>query len=341
MPRDSASPYNLLQNVFSNSVFFLSLCGLIVTGCSDGSSSSVGTRDIQTTRCIDNVSPSDRHVFQCDGVEFKVFLTQDCIDQACGLIFDVHGWNSNPDEQEGRSNLARAAADNGGYIVVQPGELSQPSSWSPDLHYSIVFDFMQQAIDAFDVDRKRVHFSGFSQGGMMTWKFICEHSDIIASAAPVSATELDCFRNGSGPPSEIPIFLISGTQDIAIPYYLSDRAWSISETLVSVMYDYGMVTMDAASYKFSEAGGIIIDETGMIDVAREGIRFQIVDGSESNSYLWTRYTSLNNVAFEHLRHDNGHVYPDNPDSLIFPEDPAVWFSIGEAILQFFVENPRD
>ena len=51
--------------------------------------------------------PLARHEFQCDGVQFKVLLTQECIDQACGLIFDVHGWLSNPDEQEARSNLAR------------------------------------------------------------------------------------------------------------------------------------------------------------------------------------------------------------------------------------------
>ena len=44
--------------------------------------------------------------------------------------------------------------------------------------------------------------------------------------------------------------------------------------------------------------------------------------------------------FEHLRHTNGHVYPDNPDSLVFPEDPSVGFSVGEAILQFFIQNQR-
>jgi predicted peptidase len=267
-------------------------------------------------------------------------LTQECIDHACGLVVDVHGWLSNPDEQEGRSNLAWAAMENGGYIVVQPGELSKPSSWNPEIHYAVVFEFMQQAMDAFDVDRDRVHFSGFSQGGYMTWKFICDHPDIIASAAPISATETHCFRTGTGPSRKVPILFVSGTKDILIPYYITDNAWSVNETLVSVMYDYDMVTVDADAYLFSEGGDIVVDETGRINIADENVQFEIVNGSEDNSYLWTRYTSPDNIAFEHLRHDNGHVYPDNPDSLIFPEEPTVWFSVGEAVLRFFAQNPR-
>ena len=78
-------------------------------------------------------------------------------------------------------------------------------------------------MEAFDVDRDRVHFTGFSQGGFMTWKFICDHADIV---------------------------------------------------------------------------------------------------------------------LEHLRHTNGHVYPDNPDSLILTEDPSVGFSVGEAIPKFFIQNRR-
>ena len=314
------------------------LLGLIGTACSD--SSSPDTRDVHTTRCISDVSASARHEFECDGVVFKVLLTQECIDRACGLIFDVHGWLSNPDEQEGRSNLARLAEEHGGYIVVQPGELSAPSSWNPAVHYAIVFDFMQQAIDAFAVDRDRVHFSGFSQGGQMTWKFLCDHADIIASAAPISAPETYCFLNGAGPSRKVPIFFISGTEDILIHYYNSGNALSVTNTLMRVMYDYNMVSVDSSAYEFSTTGDIVVDDAGRVDVAVDNVRFETVGGSKDGSYLWTRYTNADGIPFEHLRHTNGHVYPDNPDSLILPEDPSVWFSVGDAILQFFIQNPR-
>ncbi|MDX1734167.1 MAG: hypothetical protein R3228_07365, partial [Halioglobus sp.] len=77
-------------------LFTLLTCMLCVA-CGDGG--DVIGRDVHTTRCIDDVSAFERHEFLCDGVQFKVLLTQACIDRACGLIFDVHGWLSNPDEQ--------------------------------------------------------------------------------------------------------------------------------------------------------------------------------------------------------------------------------------------------
>lgn len=308
------------------------------SGCGDGDTSPA--RDVHTTRCITDVSAFDRHTFQCDGVEFKVMLTQDCVDAACGVIVDVHGWLSNPDEQERRSNLAHAAMENGGYIVVQPGELSEPSNWDGAVHNPIVFDFLQQAIEAFDVDRDRVHFTGFSQGGWMTWNFICEHADIIASAAPIAAPGGACFLNGPGAGRKVPILLISGTNDILIPYYSIDSIWSIADTLVGVMYDYGMVTQDFSDYAFSAAGDLVVDAAGRIDIAADGVAFEVVDGSAEGDFWWTRYTASDGTVFEHLRHANNHVYPDNPDSELFPEEPSVWFSVGDAILQFFIENPR-
>lgn len=310
----------------------------LLSGCSDGSGSRL--HEVHTTRCITDVSASSRHVFECDGVQFKVLLTQECIDLPCGLIFDVHGWLSNPDEQERRSGLARAAEDHGGYIVVQPGELSVPSSWEPDTHYPIVFDFLQQAMDAYDVDRDRVHFTGFSQGGLMTWKFVCDHADIIASAAPLAAPELNCFFTGSGPPRKVPLFYMSGTKDVLARYFSVGNGIWAADTLVRVMYDYGMVSVDFADYVFSETGDLVVDDTGRIDTAVDGVAFEIVDGSQDGTFLWTRYTGESGLVFEHLRHANGHVYPDNPDSLIFPEEPAVWFPVGEAILQFFIQNPK-
>jgi poly(3-hydroxybutyrate) depolymerase len=337
MPHNFAIP-NLLKPRLLGHIVLIALLCLGATACGDNQSSIV--RDVHTTRCISDATASDRHEFMCDGVQFKVLLTQECIDRACGLIIDVHGWLSNPDEQEGRSNLARAAIDTGGYIVVQPGELSVPPSWDGAVHYDIVADFMLQAMDAFDVDEDRVHFTGFSQGGWMTWNFICEYSDIIASAAPIAAPGGVCFPAGSGPFRKVPMFYISGTKDILITYYSIDSPWSVTDTLVSVMYDYGMATVDFDTYEFSGIGDINVDESGKIDIAAEGVEFEIVDGSADGTFLWTRYTHPDGTVFEHLRHTNNHVYPDNPDSVIFPEEPSVWFSVGEAMLQFFIENPR-
>lgn len=322
------------------SIAWLFAC-LLASGCSDSKDAGDAvSRTLQQTRCIDSLEASDNHRFFCDGVEFKTMLTQQCIDSACGLIFDVHGWLSNPDEQDSRTQLAALAAQRGGYIVVQPGEQGTPPSWEGDIHYPIIADFMQQAIEAFGVDRDRVHFTGFSQGGLMTWQFVCDYPDMIASAAPFSAIEIDCFRGDSGPTRQVPLLFTSGTGDILIRYYNSNRQLSVPFTVLNVMYDYGMTSVDAPAYDFPDDGRLVVDAQGRLTDATASTDFEILDGSESAGFLWTRYTNAEGVVFEHLRHDNGHVYPDNPDSLLLPEEPTVWFSIGEAVLQFFVDNPR-
>ena len=91
-------PISGMKQLFT-AALYTSAVLLLCAACSDGNGNNIVPRDLHTTRCISNVSAADRHVFECDGVQFKVLLTQGCIDAACGLIFDVHGWLSNPDEQ--------------------------------------------------------------------------------------------------------------------------------------------------------------------------------------------------------------------------------------------------
>ncbi|GIS33212.1 MAG: hypothetical protein Ct9H90mP4_11260 [Gammaproteobacteria bacterium] len=33
---------------------------------------------------------------------------------------------------------------------------------------------------------ERIHITGFSQGGYMSWRFICKYSDVLASAGPLA-----------------------------------------------------------------------------------------------------------------------------------------------------------
>ena len=111
----------MIYRTFIAAVFLVFAYGCSDSGNDNDNDNEFTRRDVHTTRCINDVAASVRHEFQCDGVEFKTLLTQECIDNACGLIIDVHGWLSNADEQEGRSNLAKAAVDRGGYIVVPTG----------------------------------------------------------------------------------------------------------------------------------------------------------------------------------------------------------------------------
>ena len=125
MPRTSTFS-NLVQTPRSRDFILMALFTLFCTACNNNNDDPI-SRDVHTTRCINDVAASDRQVYQCDGVEFKTLLTQECIDKPCGLIFDSHGWLSNADEQEGRSNLAKAAVDLAAELLNESRELESAS----------------------------------------------------------------------------------------------------------------------------------------------------------------------------------------------------------------------
>ena len=81
------------------------------------------------------------------------------------------------------------------YVVVQPSAPGR-GSWNASIHPK-VYDFLNQNIEAWNIDKNRVHFTGFSQGSMMTWHFVCNYSDLIASAAPIAYHSSSlCFGSG-------------------------------------------------------------------------------------------------------------------------------------------------
>jgi polyhydroxybutyrate depolymerase len=81
-------------------------------------------------------------------------------------------------------------------------------------------------IASFHLDERRVHMTGFSQGGYMTWRFICQHADLLASAAPAAtggmaniSLEVDCAFTGSDKPTRaLDILYMHGTADALMAF---------------------------------------------------------------------------------------------------------------------------
>jgi hypothetical protein len=100
---------------------------------------------------------------------------------------------------------------------------------------------MTRMIDAFHVDEDRVHFTGFSMGSGMTFWFVCNHADVLASVAPVSGASADMITDMEtgmkcldtiGPGPRIPILFMNGIDDRALAI---DLARQRVEGLVSRM----------------------------------------------------------------------------------------------------------
>lgn len=272
--------------------------------------------------CITDVT-AGHHAFECDGLTYDVEVPEACLEMACGMVVDVHGFTMSAQMEDANTNM-RALGQRYGFIVVQPNAEPDPpaASWTPATDDPKVFDFMQRVAAAWHVDADRWHFTGFSQGGWMSWRFICAHADVLASAAPGAACagpgDSDCSFMGEEVPSEpIDILYLHGTTDALVNFACA-----------------------------GPRGDAVVAHFGLGEE-------EVVE--EDESHRWTRHTGADAV-YEFIEHDYaastaliaGHCFPGSQDeggapgqlfSFACVEPNAfVW---GDAVMQFFLAHPKE
>jgi hypothetical protein len=276
-----------------------------------------GGTDATTSGCITDTS-AGTHVFTCDGFKYDVTIPPACTTAKCGLVLDVHGATMSGKMEDNNTNL-RALGAKHGYVVVQPNANPAPpsSSWNPGPDDDAVFAFLQLAIATLRIDDKRVHMTGFSQGGMMSSRFLCKHAGTFASIAPAAGT--GCSFTGTDTPSvEVPVLYMHGTTDALVSFAA------------------GTAQRDAliAAWKM----------TGETIVASDG------------KYKHTRWTNAAGTTFEFIQHGyqassfvlRGHCYPGSkdlaggePGQLFgFACTDAAAFTWGDVVMKFFLDHPR-
>jgi poly(3-hydroxybutyrate) depolymerase len=268
--------------------------------------------------CITNVSAGD-HTFTCGdgGVSFQVVVDERCTKFACGLIFDVHGAAMSGQDMRNNTRLNELAPSKG-YLVVHP---SAPDlTWDWQTHPAILKDFMSRMISAFHVDTKRVHMTGFSMGAGMTFWFLCNHREVLASTAPVtgsSAQQVTVVSSGA-PCIEsidanwrprVPILFMSGSTDTAL-------------------------TIDAAR---ARTEGIVM-------------RLGLTGGNQIEgdaSFTRKRWQGADGMVFDFLEHNYsnwllaGHCIPGGRSGDLFGCDTGgSSLNWGQVVLQWFIEHPK-
>ena len=173
-----------------------------VLACDDGPLAMEPIDAPAPSGCLDDVSAGD-HKFVCDDVSFLLKVPERCTEYACGLIIDVHGGTMSGEQMRDVTELD-VLAPPCDYIVLHPSETSPllagvqaTSQWNANDDPKIR-DFIDRTLEAFQVDMDRVHFTGFSLGGNMSWRFICEHGELFTSVAPIAATD-ECGQGGLEP----------------------------------------------------------------------------------------------------------------------------------------------
>jgi hypothetical protein len=260
--------------------------------------------------CITNVGPSDRmEISGCNSAvanTYVVTVPPVCLEKKCGLIFDIHGMAMNADNQNDGFNM-RALGKKENYIIVEPQSNQFTWDFGSGAQSPAVADFLDLAVKTWKVDTRRVHSTGYSMGGSMTWWLRCHKSNVLASVAPYS------FNNNSG--GQCP--------QVTIPTF----------------YQMGG-TSDALS---GDTGGGTIAYM----LSTYGLSNPTVVASVPDGYTWNRYKSATGFEFETIVHNykdsliQGHCMYGSPNpSSIFSCDGTQPIHAGELIMNFFKAHPK-
>jgi poly(3-hydroxybutyrate) depolymerase len=209
----------------------------------------------EASGCVTDVS-AGVHDFTCDTTIDTVSVPEPCTRRSCGVIIDVHGGMMSSQMEDKNTNL-RALGVEHGYIVIQPNALQNELLLNQRLYVADtpttpaddtrVMDILTQVIAVFHADKKRIHMTGFSEGGFMSWRWFCAHSDLLASVAPGAAAwncgvlantgltppEVGCELSGSSlPMHNIPVLYIQGMKDGLVDPKCAD-SWLRTNQLMS------------------------------------------------------------------------------------------------------------
>jgi len=267
------------------------------------------------------------HHFACDGLEFDVSVPDACVTHSCGLIVDVHGGTMSGPMEDKNTDLA-ALGRRHGFIVVTPTAFG--NLWNYAADDAKVLSFLEATRDAFHVNPKRIHMTGMSQGGYMSWRFSCQHTDLFGSVAPAAAAgaaaisvEVGCTFTGQDVPrGELDILYMHGVEDALVNF---QNAVTLRDAVIA---HYGMST------------GLVV--------------------AGDSTYKRTRYTTQNGRVFEFIEHRylsdssvlgvaiRGHCFPGSPDQTVtlpgqlmaFGCKPPNSFTWGEEVVRFFMAHPK-
>lgn len=212
---------------------------LLLAACGGGAIDVVGSGDAgpvdartidatppMPSGCITDVTSGD-HVYSCSGLTVDARIPAACQAPGCGLILVLHGDTGTGPLMDAHVKMRELGAQNG-YVVLAPTGPdwpgSQPGSTWSSANDATLVSIVELFASVFRVDDKKLHVTGFSRGGFVTWRLLCDHADLFASAAPAGAGfgtsfgENTCFHSGRAPSRPIPILFLMGRTDVSVGY---------------------------------------------------------------------------------------------------------------------------
>lgn len=275
--------------------------------------------------CITDVSAKD-HVFTCEGLRVDATVPDACLAPGCGLILQIHGDTGTGKLIDQNTNL-HALGKQKGYVVISPtgpafGGGQPGSTWTRAEDTKLVA-ITRLFAQVFRVDDKRIHATGFSRGGFVTWRLVCDAPDLFASFAPAAAGngngETTCFSQGRSPTRKADVLFLVGRTDVPVPFATMT---SIRDALVT---DYGLPAPTTVS-----------------------------SNAQYTHRRWTKASGPTLEVFEHAYEteptgpfggSRGHCFPGStmppfsPQYAVPCKGPNA-FTWGEEVMKFFEAHPK-
>ncbi len=161
------------------------------------------------------------------------------------LIVGLHGYTGNASDLE-RQLPMKPLAESEGFIYALPNGLPgadnlpfwnalpiiQNATGSTRDDVTFLRGLIEGIRKDYNIDSKRIYFLGYSNGGMMSYRMACEHSDLVAAIVSVAGATVNNAENCL-PSEPVNILHIHGTADTVVPY--GDMVSPFGLTFVSAM----------------------------------------------------------------------------------------------------------
>ncbi|MDP3293451.1 MAG: PHB depolymerase family esterase [Nevskia sp.] len=138
-------------------------------------------------------------------------------------IVVLHYAGGNSEEMANLIELGQLVRDTGVWAIL-PNSRGRNWAFDPVRDRSglddvgLITRIIDNAVAAYPIDARRVYMTGFSSGGFMTQRYVCEHPERVAAAAYVSSTLLDSLRKVCKPSLPTPIIGMHGNRDAKVSY---------------------------------------------------------------------------------------------------------------------------
>jgi poly(3-hydroxybutyrate) depolymerase len=134
------------------------------------------------------------------------------------LVISMHGLSGTGSQQRSMSGFDKIA-DRENFVVAYPDGISNRWDVSGSTDVSFILALIDTMAARYQIDRNRVYATGFSMGGMMSYKLACTVADKIAAIGPASGYLMGGMGGGGcSPKRPMPILHTHGSLDSVVAF---------------------------------------------------------------------------------------------------------------------------